>query len=370
MRIAINCRSFLTTQYTGIGRYAYNLVNSLTNVDTENEYVLYVRKGLIDKKRKAPSIKAPNFSTKVDFFNRGIEHTTGPIDIYHSPSMDFVDGISAKVVVTVHDLVYKTYPAGHTQQTIDLTRQHFESFIPKASKIICCSHNTQRDLHRFFDIDEKKSCVIHQGVDKNSFYPIDDDEKARAEEFLTSKGIVKAFILFVGTIEPRKNLKNLLKAFALLKQKNQFDGQLVIAGMVGWKSEGISALVTELKIKNDVCFLGFIDNDQLRYCYNETEVFVFPSLYEGFGYPIVEAFCCGAPVVVSNVATCTEVAADAALNVDPNDPMLMAEEINKVLQEKNLRDELRKKGLKRAEDFDFEKTARQTLEVYREVYST
>lgn len=375
MHVAINCRSFLNRQFTGIGRYAFNLVRSLTEIDKNNRYSLYAAKGLFDFKRKIPRIKAKNFTVKVDWFKQGPQRILNAADIYHAPSPEMILPMPAcrtrrpaKIIVTVHDVIYKAFPRGHTQQTLSLTDQQFASFLPAAARIICSSENTRRDLHKYFAVKSEKSCVIYQGIDHRVFYPCGPRELEQARQTLRAKGIEEPFILFVGTIEPRKNLKGLKEAFALLKNAKKFTGRLVVAGMMGWESGDLAGHIGKLNIKQDVILVGYLTNDELRYFYNLAEVFVFPSFYEGFGYPILEAFSCGAAVVASNVSSCPELAGDAALLIDPNSPGDIAKAIEKVMGDSCLKDELKSKGLKRAETFDNFKTARETLKIYEEVY--
>lgn len=370
MRIAINCRSFLNKNYTGIGRYTSQLIQSLGEIDQENQYFLYTPKRFFSSRKRLPRVPARNFFLKIDRFSRGVEKTVGSMDLYHSPSPETWPQMNGtKVIVTVHDLIFKTYPQGHTASTIAFAQDQFQSIVEKAAKIICCSKSTLDDLNRYFKVEAKKTVLIYQGVNQNDFYQIDEKEGKLAEQMIHSKGIDGPFILFVGTIEPRKNLRNLLAAFSLLKNKKIFIGKLVLIGMQGWLSDDLAGFVDELGIKEDVAFTGFLSNQELRHFYNKAMAFVFPSFYEGFGFPIVEAFSCGAPVVTSNVSSCPEVASDAALKVDPNSPEEIAQAVGRVLEDSSLRNELREKGLKRAAQFTFSNTARQTLKVYEEVYS-
>ncbi len=368
MRIAINCRSFLNKNYTGIGRYTYQLIQSLSEIDRQNEYLLYTPKRFFSTKRILPKIPAQNFSLKIDRLYRGMEKTVGPVDIYHCPSPESLSDLDeTKIVVTVHDLIFKTYPPGHTIETIEETERQFKNILEKASRIICCSKSTLNDLHRYFSVDVSKTVLIYQGVNQKDFYPIEKEESKRAQVTIQSQGIDGPFILFVGTIEPRKNLRNLLEAFSFLKKKKKYGGKLVVIGMQGW-NEDLSFLIGQLGLKNDVVFTGFLSNQELRHFYNKADVFAFPSFYEGFGFPIVEAFSCGVPVVTSNISSCPEIAGDAALTVDPHSVPEIAQAILRVIDDQNLREQLRQKGLRRARQFSFLNTARQTLQVYQEVY--
>jgi glycosyltransferase involved in cell wall biosynthesis len=369
MIVGINCRSFINKRYTGIGRYAFHLIKSLSEIDKENEYLLYAKKGMLNFTKHVPDFGSPNFVPRIDRMNRGIENSLGKVDIYHSPSPDALNvNNGARIVVTVHDLIFKTFPQGHTQRTLDETEKQFQMIREVASKIICCSQNTVRDLQKYFHVKKEKIAMVYQGVDKNIFYVINEEEGHMADRVIRLKGVREPFILSVGTIEPRKNLENILHAFDKLRTRRQFSGKLVVIGMRGWMSDGIESLIRKLELKNHVIFLGYLSDAELRYFYNRAEAFLFPSFYEGFGFPIVEAFCCGTPVVTSNVSSCPEVAGDAALITDPYNPEAIADSVAQLLTDQALRKTLIERGLKRACDFNFRKTASKTLEVYREAY--
>lgn len=321
---------------------------------------------LILKRRLPDFSRYKNFKGRLDFFHQGICKS----DIYHLPCPDGIGPYEGKLVVTIHDLIYKTYSQGHTPQSIELTEKHMKDIASRADRIICVSKNTRRDLHSLFNIPLEKTCVIYNGVDHNIFYSLSPQERLNAASQLKELGIDKPYILYVGTIEPRKNLRGLLESFALLKFKKVFQGQFVVAGMKGWMMGDIGALIKQLGIEQDVVFTGHISDAQLRLLYNMTEVFVFPSFYEGFGFPILEAFCCGASVVTSQTSSCAEIASDAALTIDPKDTKKIAQAIEQILTDKTLKESLRKAGLKRAQEFSFEATARQTLNVYEERVNT
>ncbi len=370
MRIGINCRSFITPHPAGIGRYAYHLVKNLGEIDEVNRYQLYAKKGLFSFNKNIPRFKYKNFSRRIDFFNKGPAKILDRVDIYHSPSPEILDiKQGVKVIVTIHDLIFKTFPQGHTEETIKESERQFEKIVERADKLICCSRSTLNDLRKYFPIQEHKTAVVYQGVDKELFYPLKAEEENYARGFFQSKGINDAFFLSVGTVEPRKNLENTLKAFHQLKTKKKFQGKLVAAGMRGWMSEGVEKCLEKLDLRNEVIFLGYVSDKELRALYNKAVALIFPSFYEGFGFPIVEAFCCGTPVVTSCVSSCPEVAGDAALTVDPADPEEIAHGLERIVEDPQLREDLRQKGFKRAEDFSFFKTAKETLAVYEEVYS-
>ncbi|MCB9771394.1 MAG: glycosyltransferase family 4 protein [Candidatus Omnitrophica bacterium] len=368
MRIAINCRSFLLKNYTGIGRYAFNLVKSLSEIDKEDEFWLYVQKKYFDFKRSIPRVPADNFTVKVDWFGQGLNKTLSPVDIYHTPTIETLSVEKTKIIVTVHDLVYKTYPQGHTQQSRDTAEKQLTETVKKADRIICCSQSTINDLRRNFSVREDQISLVYQGVDKNIFYPLNDSARERAAAYLRKKGIDQPFLLFVGTIEPRKNLQNLLLALSILKKKKLFKGKLVVSGMKGWMVEGLEEVIKKFDLTNDVIFPGYVADEDLRALYNLCEVFIFPSFYEGFGFPIVEAFSCGAAVITSNVSACPEISADAAIMIDPYNPDQIADAVIRMIDDKTLKNNLRVKALRRANHFSFQKTAQETLAVYKDVY--
>ncbi len=362
MRIAINCRSILLSQRTGIGRYTYHLLDSLGQIDHANGYILHAPQRLFDFKRRLPDFsRYKNFKNCIDYRHRGI----GKSDIYHLPCPDVIGPYSGKLIVTIHDLIYKTCPQSHTPQAIELTEKYMQAIKAKADKIICISENTRRDLHSFLGLPLEKSCVIYNGADHDIFYTLSPQERFQAAGQLKALGMIKPYVLYVGTIEPRKNLTGLLESFARLKSKKAFQGQLVVAGMKGWMVESLGALIKKLGIQTDVIFTGFVSDGQLRLLYNMAEVFVFPSFYEGFGFPILEAFCCGAAVITSQTSSCGEIAGEAAICIDPMDCNAMANAMAQVLSDKALKESLSKAGLKRAREFSFLATAQKTLEIYQ-----
>lgn len=368
MKIAFNCRSFLKKKKTGIGRYADHLVSDFVELNKEDEFILYCPKKLFDLKRKTPQINAANFKIKKDYFNRGVVKSVGDVDVYHSPCPELLEKSNGyKTVVTVHDLIFKTCPNVHTERTIRMMEEQMDTILERADRIICISKSTSNDLMKYYPAEEDKIRLIYNGVDKTVFYPVTEQEKSRAQSCLKAKGIDGPYLLFVGTIEPRKNLRGLLEAYKMLKDRGDFRGKVVVVGMKGWLSDGLEDFIKQLKIDNDIIFLGYMTNDELRYLYNLAEVFVFPSFYEGFGFPIVEAFSCGAPVVTSNISSPAEIAGDCAITIDPYHTEQIAFAVKDVVSDRERRTEMIAKGKKRAELFSFKKTAEETLKVYKEL---
>ena len=216
---------------------------------------------------------------------------------------------------------------------------------------------------KYLKIPEDKIHVIYLGCSQ-AFQPLAADEKLRTtEEKFKIKG---NFILYVGTLEPRKNLKGLIQAYAQTQAKNEF--LLVLAGGKGWKYEHIFRLVEKLKLQDRVIFTGYVPEDDLPGLYKRASLFVYPSYYEGFGLPPLEAMACGLPVIVSNSTSLPEVVGDAGVYVDPYDIRQMSATIDTVLSDSDLLETLRRRGPERAKLFSWEKTAIETLKLYQRLY--
>jgi glycosyltransferase involved in cell wall biosynthesis len=366
MKIAINCRSFLTATTTGIGRYARNLVASLASIDDRNRYFLYCPRRPFDRRRRFPLSPRENFSVRTDIWGLGPDILCPFADIYHAPSPEVLRTRARKVVVTVHDLIYLTFPAAHTEETIRLTEAAMKSLEDRADRFICCSRSTRDDLERFFPKVRGRTRVVYNGVDHRAFYPLPPSEFSIGRMRLKAKGIEGPFILFVGTIEPRKNLSNLLVAFDAMKSSRRYSGKLVVCGMKGWKAEDLREKLKSLNLYSEVVFPGYLRDDELRYLYALADAFVYPSFYEGFGYPVLEAMACGGAVVTSATSSLGEIAGEAALIVNPGSPEEICQAVLKAVSDRAFRAGMVERGIARAREFSFHRNAQETLAVYRE----
>jgi glycosyltransferase involved in cell wall biosynthesis len=220
----------------------------------------------------------------------------------------------------------------------------------------------KEEAKQFLEIDENRIKVIFMGYDKIIFK---QNHKEEIISFRKFKKLPEHFILFVGSIEPRKNLISLLKAYLLLPEYIKRDFKLLLVGLKGWKNVEILELLN--KLKGNAEYLGFVDNEELAGLYRKASCFVYPSLYEGFGLPPLEAMACGCPVVTSDVASLPEVCGDAAYYINPYNVESIAEGIHKVLTDRNLRQNLIERGLERSKLFSWEKSAREHIKVFEEV---
>ncbi len=287
------------------------------------------------------------------------------VDVFHG--MDHVGiplvGRSGKYVVTVHDVIPLILPETFTPRHRLVVRLALARVRRKADLVVVPSHAVKRDVVRRVGLPEDRVVVTHEGCEPR-FRPVRSEGALR--DVAARYGLPPRYVLAVGTLEPRKNLTTLLEAFARLRRDGAVDAdlRLVLAGARGWLDEPIFATVRSLGLEDAVRFTGFVDDDDLPAVYSGAALFVFPSLHEGFGLPLLEAMACGVPVVTSNVSSMPEVAGDAATLVDPRDGEGLAAAIARSLRDAALRGRLREAGIARARQFSWEATARRTLDAY------
>ncbi len=348
----------------GINQYIYNLLRLLPAVDGEGNYVAF----LGEKGARFPGVKMhltslPTARPPVRiFWEQAIQPWSllrERVELLHS--LAFVGPLISPCpfVVTVYDLSFLLFPESFRPWNRLYLSLFTRLSVRKALRVIAISENTRRDLVRILGVEEGKVRVTYCGCD-GSMRPL---PRREVEEFRRKKGLPERFILFLGTIEPRKNLVRLLEAYRKLRGKGV---KLVLAGGLGWGYEPVLRAIEELGLEGDVLLPGFIPQEEKVYWYNAAEIFVYPSLYEGFGLPPLEAMACGTPVVASSAASLPEVVGDGGILVDPADPEALAGAISALLDSPEERERLREKGLRRAGKFSWEQTARETVSIYRE----
>jgi glycosyltransferase involved in cell wall biosynthesis len=369
MRICLNA-SPAVHHIAGLGRYTQELMAALLEVDSENEYVaFYNRPGeaLVDPPLDRLPHLTTNLATKpwrmsalVAHFARISQDQLFPgIDLFHATDHLLPRLTRIKSVFTLHDLVFRFYP--HTHKTLNrwfLTLM-MPRFLAAADAVIAVSESTKKDAIQAYGLDEAKITVIYEGV-SDHFRRVSPEAISAVRH---KYSLPEQFFLTVATIEPRKNLTLLLEAYHTLR--NDSSPGLVIVGRKGWLYSGFFDRLHELGLENDVVFPGFVPDEDLPALYSAADVFVFPSLYEGFGLPVVEALACGTPVVTSNAASLPEVAGDAALLVDPSSVGELVRAVRDVQRNQELREELRARGPRQAAKFSWQRAARETLAVYR-----
>jgi glycosyltransferase involved in cell wall biosynthesis len=271
-------------------------------------------------------------------------------------------GVKGKKVVMVHDMAYKAYPETVRERTRFMLNKSLQKSCKRADKIITVSEFSKLEIIKYLGIDENKIVIMPNGVDLSIFHPnFSEKDICRVTE---KYGIPREYLLFLGTIEPRKNLERLIRAYALLKAEMPDVPKLVLAGGKGWLYESIFETVKVLNMESDIIFTGYVNEEDSPILINGAKIFLFPSLYEGFGMPPLEAMACGTPVIVSNVASLPEVVGDAALHVDPYSIDSIKDGIKDLIEDEKKRNELSASGIERAKQFTWDKSA----EIVRKVF--
>lgn len=366
MKIGINGLP-LTKRMTGVGFYTYNLILNLAKLFPETEYDLFL------PRRSLVNLSLSNLKPTVCPFVKGIiweqtrlsyECRKRKVDLLHCTN--YIVPLLSKIpiVLTIHDLTILRYPQTHPWKRRFKNLLLLRSSIEKAEIIIAVSRFTAQEISSFFGFPQEKIKIVYEGVSP-LFFSCDD--KRKLSQIRQLYGLPPQYILYVGTLEPRKNITSLLLAFKMLKSKTDFPHKLVITGGKGWIYGKIMDTWKRLNVKKEVIFTGYIPTADLPGLYSLAQLFVYPSIYEGFGLPPLEAMACGTPVVVSNVSSLPEVVGDVGVMVDPKKPESIYQGMVSVLANPSLQKELKEKGLKRAKEFTWEKTARITQEIYKEV---
>ncbi|MEK9147235.1 MAG: glycosyltransferase family 1 protein [Patescibacteria group bacterium] len=369
MKIAIDVSQIVYG--TGVSNYTASLVESLLKIDHKNEYIMFAsafrqRRKLKEFQEKLKDHNNIQFKilpyppTVIEIaFNRfrypPIEKIIGEVDVFHSSDWTQPKAIGAKMVTTVHDMVVFLFEKSIHPKIVATQKRRLALVKNEADTIICDSETTKDDLVKFLGVDEGKARVIYLAASEE-FKPQDED---KTKEVLEKYKIKKPYILSVATQEPRKNIQKLLDVFEkIVAERPQL--HLVLTGKYGWGPGFHSA--------QNVVWTGFVSQEDLVALYSGCRLFAYPSLYEGFGLPILEAMACGAPVVTSNNSSMAEIAKDAAILVDPRSDGQVKKAVDFVLG-LNLENYQRivRASLDRARRYSWTKTARETLKVYKEV---
>lgn len=367
MRIAIDARLSFSFQ-GGITQYTLNLIRALTAIDHNNTYAVFQRRA--DQR----IIASQNTLRRVNLWtpaHHPLEQYLLSLELLAQRGIDLIHWTDfippfynrRPSVITVHDLAFLLYPHFLTRDSAKYYGL-IDQAVRRADHIIAVSEATKRDLVRLTGTPPKKITVIYEAAEP-IYFPIHDQD---ALDGIRSKHRLPAqYILFVGTVEPRKNLKTLVHAFDLLRTNYKSEAHLVITGKPGWLCEDVYQLVEELNLQNQVQFLGRVPTADLPLLYNAAHMLVLPSFYEGFGLPPLEAMACGIPVIVSNTSAMPEIVGDAALRIEPEDAEGFAVAMNRLLTEVDLRADMIAKGRKRVKCFSWDRAAQETIEVYQKL---
>lgn len=370
MRIAIDARKL---RDYGIGTYVRNLLRHLSRIDTSTEYVLLCREQdcgiaaeLGENFRAVPEPATPysvreQVALPVDLRREGAE-------LFHAPHYVLPPLTPCKSIVTIHDCIHLRFPQYLPNKlAYGYARGSLWVAAHRSNRVLTVSEASKRDILRYFHIPDKKVDVIYNAIDERFHQrPCEEDITHVRERYQLND----PFILYAGNIKPHKNLERLIEAFHMLRRGELEHVKLLIIGDEISKYATLRRAVHKYKLHKHVRFLGFVPDQTLAILYRLADVFVFPSLYEGFGLPPLEAMASGTPVVTSNVSSLPEVVGDAALLIDPYDSAAIAHAIRRVLTEPALRDDLRTRGLARVHEFSWERSVRRVRAIYEEVLAS
>lgn len=374
MRIAIDL-SPVAHHKAGLARYAQSLTEQLIAQDNSHKFVAFTH-GKFNADTFPPALRAlPHTNIPLDArpWRMGVwlAHALGVsleqwlprADIFHATEHLLPPMKNVRTVFTLHDLIFQFFPAYHLPLNRWFLTHTMPHFLRRADAIIAVSEWTKRDAIRLYNIAPEKITVVYEGVNP-ALQRVDDSTRLAEIRARTAKN--QPYLLCVSTIEPRKNIPALVEALKILRARG-FPHRLLVVGRKGWLYQPIFDHVQQTGMSGIVDFLDFVPDDDLSALLSACDAFVFPSLYEGFGLPPLEALACGAPVICSNTSSLPEVVGDAALLVNPRDVNEIVNAIARVLTDQTLRNELRVKGFAQAARFSWERAARETLAVYHRV---
>ena len=367
MRVGIEITP-LNNAPTGVGYYVRHLLEQLSKLPDPPEYACFASglrapdtSGLAITHRRLPM---PTRLLYMCWEKTGVprvDRLLGGVDVYHAVNYVLPPVAKARRVLSIHDLCFLRHPEWASPKIVGPFRRTIRQHAHQADRVIACSESTKKEIVDLLELPENRIRVIYDAAD-NMFQPVEAN-RAR-QQVAQVLGISHPFFLFVGTLEPRKNLGGLLEAFSRAKVPHH----LVIAGGSGWKSSELRVQALSLSIEDKVHFTGYIhDRALFPALYSAATAFLFPSWYEGFGLPVLEAMACGCPVIASNTTSMPEVGGDAMLYAAPEDANAWTTAIQQAAEDESLRNDMRRKGLEQALKFSWRRCAEETMECYRSV---
>lgn len=371
MKIGIDGRAAKWYRGTGIGTYTYQLINSINSLDKVNNYLLFMPEScscdiVFESNFDVKNITENNKDNFWDEVNIPNILQGSDIELYHVPQ----NGIGlpydkrCSMIITLHDIIPYKMPETVGPNYLRIFLDQIPKIIPHCDGIITVSEYSKNDIIKEFNFPKEKVFVTHLAPE-NIYRPLNKEfSKKLIKDIYSIEG---DFLLYIGGFSPRKNILGLIDAFSLLLSHTNRKLNLVIAGKKGISYNIYRNRAEELHIEDRVIFPGFISMEHLPYLYNAAELFLYPSFYEGFGLPPVEAMACGIPVITSNTTSIPEIVGDSAILVDPNNTDEIYESMHKVIEDTKLKDTLILKGLVRSSGLTWEDTAKQTLIAYSKI---
>ena len=377
MIIGIDASRAIKQNKTGVEWYAYYVISELVKLDTQNQFVLYIEDEPDEWLKKTSERK--NIKIKQSRWPFKFLWTQGRLSLemlFNAPDVLFIPASAMPIihpqntVAVIHDIGFMRYPEVYGKWQKFYLKWSTRFAVKHAKKIITISEFSKKEIIKYFSAAADKIFVTHLGYDAEKFNNTAETQNfASLRDVLKKYNIVQPYILSVGRLEYKKNTDGLIKAFATLKGRDAIyrvstvETKLVLAGRPGFGFVEIEKLIKENNLENDVIILNYVDDNDLPYLYNGAAALIFPSRYEGFGLPVLEAFACGTPVICSNAASLPEVAGKAAVLVEPDNTEALAAAIENVLADETVRTELTYKGSEQTKRFSWEKCGTETLDV-------
>ncbi len=366
MTIGIDASRAFQKNKTGIEEYSYQVIKLLRDFFKGDQVILYCNPAInikpdfsFPENWQVKNLRAPIFWTQARL---SLEMLFHPVDVLFVPAHTVPLIHPKNTIVTVHGLEFEFCPKAYSPWQRFYMRFVIKNSCRWAKKIIAVSENTKSDLISKYNVDEKKIKVIYEGYSEYNFqFPISNFKSSPNNKISNYRG----YILFIGRLENRKNINGIVEAFEILKEKYKIAHKLILVGKFGYGGDKIKEKIYKSEYKNDIILTGYVSEEDKYYLLKSAGMFLFPTFYEGFGLPILEAQKVGTPVVTSNVSSMPEVAGDGAVLVDPKDPGAIAEAIYKLVSDESYKNDIIEKGLANVKRFSWEKCSREIADVIR-----
>lgn len=381
MKISFDAQLLLKGNKTGIGWCADNILRTMPH-NVENKYQLNCFSLGCSNEQLQKIIRYSQWGydiNKCSWFHNKIYRLLSqlfyvPYSLFYGNDSDITvffnyiipPGVKGKKVVMVHDMAYKVYPETIRKRTLYMLNKSLIKSCERADKIITVSEFSKQEIIKYLGIDENKIVIMPVGVDHTLFHPYYNKDEIM--QVAVKYKLPDEYLLYLGTLEPRKNLVRLIQAYSQLKNEISDLPPLVMAGQKGWMYDDIFKTIKSLQLESCVIFTGYLDEKDIPLVVSGAKIFLFPSLYEGFGMPPLEAMACGVPVLASNAASLPEVVGDAGVLVDPYSVKGIKDGIKNLLDDENKRNELSKRGQERAKQFTWSKSVEVMQRVFEELY--
>ena len=369
MKIGIDIRCLMEKQYSGISEYTYNLLDNLFKIDQKNQYFLFYNAKKLSSipKFNYSNVKFKSYNFPNKLFNLAlrylkiieIDKLIGGVDVFLIPNFLFLNlSKKCKKILIVHDLSFELFPEFFTfKAKLWHKLINAKKMCHDANTIVTISENTKKDIINLYDINPGKIFVDYPGISNIFFKNISDKDIIDVKN---KYKLPKKYIFYLGNLEPRKNVRTLLKSYESIDDP---EIELVIAGGKAWKYQDIYKQVQNSSKKEKIHFLGYVDNNEKPVLYSLANIFVYPSFYEGFGLPPVEAMSCSCPVITSNNSSLVEVVKDNAITINPHNTNDLTQAINLLLSDENLYNRLKENGRSCIGEFNWKNSASRILEI-------